>query len=221
MDLSRICVYCGSSAGTGPDFADAARSLGELLARSGITLVYGGAAVGLMGAVADAALATGGRVVGVIPRHLFSREVAHPGLAELVEVGSMHERKQAMFELADAFVALPGGLGTLEELTEIATWAQLGLHGKPIATVDIGGYWQSFHTFLREAAAAGFMKPENLKLIANVGSVSEVLPALRSYSAPHAEKWIGLDEVSMRTSPGRAATPCPAPRWRLAATPAR
>ena len=195
MELSRICVYCGSSAGTGPDFADAARSLGELLARSGITLVYGGAAVGLMGAVADAALAAGGRVVGVIPRHLFSREVAHPGLAELVEVGSMHERKQAMFELADAFVALPGGLGTLEELTEIATWAQLGLHGKPIATLDIRGYWQSFHTFLREAAAAGFMKPENLNLIANVGSVGEVLPALRSYSAPHAEKWIGLDEA--------------------------
>ncbi len=120
MELSRICVYCGSSAGTGPDFADAARSLGELLAHSGITLVYGGAAVGLMGAVADAALAAGGRVVGVIPRHLFSREVAHPGLTELVETGSMHERKQVMFELADAFVALPGGLGTLEELTEIA-----------------------------------------------------------------------------------------------------
>src|SRR5712671_5728877 len=137
VELSRICVYCGSSAGTGPAFTAAGRSLGELFARSGITIVYGGATVGLMGVLADAALAAGGRVVGVIPRHLFGREIAHPGLTELVEVGSMHERKQVMFELADAFVALPGGLGTLEELTEIATWAQLGLHRKPIATLDV------------------------------------------------------------------------------------
>ena len=115
MEFSRICVYCGSSTGTGPDFADAAWSLGELLARNGITVVYGGAAVGLMGVLADAALAAGGQVIGVIPRHLISHEIAHPGLTELVEVGSMHERKQAMYELADAFVALPGGLGTLEE----------------------------------------------------------------------------------------------------------
>jgi len=195
VELSRICVYCGSSAGTGPDFAAAARSLGEMLARSGIAVVYGGAAAGLMGVLADAALAAGGRVVGVIPRHLFGREIAHPGLTELVEVGSMHERKQAMFELADAFVALPGGLGTLEELTEIATWAQLGLHGKPIATLDVGGYWAPFHAFLRGAAASGFMKEENLRLIANVAAVSEVLPALRAYSAPRVGKWIGLDEV--------------------------
>ena len=195
VELSRVCVYCGSSAGTGPAFAAAARSLGELLARSGITLVYGGAAVGLMGVLADAALAAGGRVVGVIPRHLFGREIAHPGLTELVEVGSMHERKQAMFELADAFVALPGGLGTLEELTEIATWAQLGLHRKPIATLDVGGYWAPFHAFLRDAAGNGFVKEENLRLIANVGAVSEVLPALRAYSAPRVTKWVDLDDV--------------------------
>jgi uncharacterized protein (TIGR00730 family) len=187
VELSRVCVYCGSSAGSSPDFAAAARSLGEALARSGIALVYGGAAVGLMGVLADAALAAHGRVIGVIPRDLFSREVPHPGLTELVEVGSMHERKQAMFELADAFVALPGGLGTLEELTEIATWAQLGLHGKPIATLDVGGYWAPFHAFLRSAAGNGFMKEENLRLIANVGAVGEVLPRVR--------KWIGLDEA--------------------------
>lgn len=195
VELSRICVYCGSSAGNGPEFTAAARSLGAELARSGITVVYGGAAVGLMGLLADAALAAGGHVVGVIPRDLFSREVPHPGLTELVEVGSMHQRKQAMFELADAFVALPGGLGTLEELTEIATWAQLGLHAKPIATLDTGGYWAPFHAFLREAADRGFMKPDNLRLIANVGTVAEVLPALRAYSAPRVGKWIGLDEV--------------------------
>jgi uncharacterized protein (TIGR00730 family) len=184
VELSRICVYCGSSAGTGPPFTTAARSLGQLLARSGISVVYGGAAVGLMGVLADAALAAGGRVIGVIPRDLFSREVPHPGLTELVEVGSMHERKLAMFELADAFVALPGGLGTLEELTEVATWAQLGLHGKPIATLDVAGYWAPFHAFLREAVAHGFMKAENLRLIANVGTVSEVLPALRAWESP-------------------------------------
>lgn len=195
MELSRICVYCGSSAGSSPDFADAARSLGVALARSGTALVYGGAAVGLMGVLADAALAAGGRVIGVIPRDLFSREVPHPGLTELVEVGSMHERKQAMFELADAFVALPGGLGTLEELTEIATWAQLGLHGKPIATLDVRGYWAPLHAFLHEAAANGFMKEENLRLITNVGAVGEVLPALRAYAPPRVRKWIGLDEA--------------------------
>ena len=202
MEFSRICVYCGSSAGTGPDFADAARSLGELLARSGITVVYGGAAVGLMGVLADAALAAGGQVIGVIPRHLVSHEIAHPGLTELIKVGSMHERKQAMYELADAFVALPGGLGTLEELTEIATWAQLGLHRKPIATLDTGGYWVAFHAFLREAADRGFVKEENLRLITNVRAVSELLPALRSYSVPRAGQ---VDR------PGRGVNASPGP----------
>lgn len=195
VEFSRVCVYCGSSAGAGPEFAEAARALGELCARSGLTLVYGGAAVGLMGLLADAALAAGGRVVGVIPRHLFGREIAHPHLSELVEVDSMHERKQKMFELADAFVALPGGLGTLEELTEIATWAQLGMHRKPIVTVDVGGYWAGFHAFLREAADHGFMKPENLALIANVGAVSDVLPTLQSYAAPRVAKWVDVTDT--------------------------
>jgi uncharacterized protein (TIGR00730 family) len=195
VELSRICVYCGSSAGASPDFAGAARSLGELLARNGITLVYGGAAVGLMGVLADAALSAGGEVVGVIPRHLFGREIGHPGLTELIEVGSMHERKLKMFELADAFIALPGGLGTVEELTEVATWGQLGMHGKPIATLDIGGYWTGFHAFLGQAVRHGFMKPEHRGLILNVAGVGEVLPALRSYSAPAAGKWIGVEDV--------------------------
>ena len=190
VNLSRVCVYCGSSAGAGPEFAAAAQALGGLLARNGLTLVYGGAEVGLMGVVADAALAAGGRVVGVIPRDLVDREIAHPHLTELVEVGSMHDRKLRMFELADAFVALPGGLGTLEELTEMATWAQLGIHRKPIVTLDINGYWQPFHAFLREAVRHGFMKQENLDLIGTVDTVREVLPALRSYAPPRVGKWL-------------------------------
>ena len=195
VELARVCVYCGSSGGTVPEFAAAARSVGELLAASSITLVYGGAAVGLMGVLADAALAAGGEVIGVIPRNLFRREVPHPGLTKLVEAGSMHERKQRMSELADAFVALPGGLGTLEELTEIATWSQLGLHRKPIATLDVLGYWENFHGFLRKAAGHGLIKPENLRLIVNVGDVGDLLPALRSYVPPRVNKLVELDET--------------------------
>jgi uncharacterized protein (TIGR00730 family) len=195
VKLSRVCVYCGSSSGSGPQFAEAARALGGLLARNGLTLIYGGAEVGLMGLVADAALAGGGQVVGVIPRHLFGREIAHRQLTELVEVGSMHERKQKMYELADAFVALPGGMGTLEELTEITTWAQLGLHRKPIATLDVGGYWTGFHRFLRDAVQAGFMKPENLSLISNVATVDGLLPALEAYRAPSVGKWLDPEET--------------------------
>ena len=195
VELSRICVYCGSSAGASPDFAEAARSLGELLAHNGITLVYGGAAVGLMGVLADAALSAGGEVVGVIPRHLFGREIAHRGLTDLIEVDSMHERKLKMSELADAFVALPGGLGTVEELTEIATWAQLGMHRKPMVTVDIAGYWTGFHAFLAQAVVHGFMKAENLRLIVNVAGTGDVLPALGSYSPPRVAKWIGMEDA--------------------------
>jgi uncharacterized protein (TIGR00730 family) len=195
VELSRICVYCGSSAGASPDFAEAARSLGELLARNGITLVYGGAAVGLMGVLADAALSAGGEVVGVIPRDLFRREIPHRGLTELIEVGSMHERKLKMFELADAFVALPGGLGTVEELTEMATWGQLGMHHKPIATLDVLGYWTAFHAFLRQAVGHGFMKAENLGLILNVAGAGDVLPALQAYAPPRVGKWIGMEDA--------------------------
>jgi uncharacterized protein (TIGR00730 family) len=195
-EIESICVYCGSSSGATPEFADAARELGELLASNGIRLVYGGASVGLMGVVADAVLAGGGEVTGVIPRNLFRQEVPHRKLTNLVEVGSMHERKQRMFELADAFVALPGGLGTLEELAEVATWAQLGMHRKPIATLDVNGYWSSLHAFLRTAADSGLMKEENVSLIVNVtGGVNALLPALSDYAPPLVTKWVGLDQV--------------------------
>ncbi|HEX4245835.1 MAG TPA: TIGR00730 family Rossman fold protein [Acidimicrobiales bacterium] len=195
MEPSSICVYCASSMGRDPAFAEVARRLGTLLAQRHINLVYGGGAVGLMGVLADAALEAGGEVRGVIPRNLFRREVPHPGLTQLIEVDSMHQRKQTMIELADAFVALPGGMGTLEELTEVATWAQLGLHHKPIATLDVNGYWRHYHALRREAVASQFLKPEHLALIVEVTAVDDVLPALQAYAAPQVEKWIDLDET--------------------------
>ena len=178
--MRAVGVYCGSSPGTDPVYAETARQVGALLARLGLGLVYGGGSVGLMGEVADAVLGAGGRVTGVIPRGLFKAEVAHPGLTELIEVTSMHERKMGMFERADAFVALPGGLGTVEELTELTTWAQLRLHSKPIFTLDVNGFWQPFHRLLRHFVEEGFMKAANLELIVNVGSVDELRESLKS-----------------------------------------
>src|SRR5262245_4943907 len=139
--LTSICVFCGSSRGSRPDYAAAAAQLGELLARRGIRLVYGAGNIGLMGVVADAALAAGGQVVGVIPRMLVEKELAHRGLSELRIVGTMHERKAQMADLSDAFIALPGGLGTLEELCEVLTWAQLGIHAKPVGCLNVCGYF--------------------------------------------------------------------------------
>jgi uncharacterized protein (TIGR00730 family) len=193
--LSSICVYAGSSVGQNPAYEDAARRLGLVLAKRHLTVVYGGGAVGLMGVLADAALDAGGRVVGVIPKGLFAREIGHRGLSELIEVDTMHTRKQKMFELADAFVALPGGLGTAEELTEMATWAQLGIHAKPMVTLDVDGYWKPFHTFLQAVADAGFMPPANVGLIANVERVDDVVSILESYDVPYVDKWLDLDQA--------------------------
>lgn len=190
-----LCVYCGSSPGFDPVHGDAARELGALLAANGIRLVYGAGAVGLMGIVADAVLAAGGEVVGVIPTGLFSREVGHRGLTELVEVGSMHERKQLMFELSDAFVALPGGYGTLEELAEMTTWAQLGIHSKPIAVLDVGGFWTPLLQFVDRAIAEGFVKEKQRGLIVAVDRVADLLGALAAYHVEPTEKWLDLDET--------------------------
>src|SRR3954454_16289108 len=155
--MRAVCVYCGSSLGADPAYLEVTQELGRALAGAGITTVYGGAAVGLMGALADAALAAGGDVVGVIPQQLVDREIAHPKLSELHVVKSMHERKALMAELSDAFVALPGGIGTLEELIEVYTWAQLGLHAKPIAVLNALAYYEPLVAFLDHAVSQGFL----------------------------------------------------------------
>jgi len=153
----RAAVFCGSSAGLLPEYAAAAADFGRSLAEAGVGLVYGGASVGLMGLLADAALAAGGEVIGVLPGGLFAAEVPHPGLTKLDVVGSMHERKARMAQLADGFAALPGGLGTLDELFEILTWRQLGLHTKPVALLDVGGFWDPLAGMLDGMTAAGFV----------------------------------------------------------------
>lgn len=190
-----MCVYCGSSSGADPRHAEIAARLGRLLAEGGIDVVYGGGAVGLMGTVADAALAAGGRVIGVLPRGLFEREVAHNGLTVLHEVGSMHERKALMVDLADAFVALPGGLGTIEELAEALTWAQLGIHRRPVAVLDPTGYWRPLGDLLDRAVDEGFLRPENRDRLLWVDRVDDLLPALRASSAPASEAELTVDEV--------------------------
>jgi uncharacterized protein (TIGR00730 family) len=154
-----ICVFCASSNGVDPLFLEAARDLGKSIADRGWHLVYGGAELGLMGALADAALAGGGKVTGVIPQALVSREIAHRGLTELIEVGSMHQRKAEMAQRADAFLVLPGGLGTIEELSEILTWALLGIHDKPVVLINIAAYWNAFLKMLDAAVASGFLRP--------------------------------------------------------------
>lgn len=193
--IASVCVYCASSMGTDPRYGEAADAVGALLARSGIRLVYGGGTVGLMGRVANAAMAAGGEVVGVIPRGLFEREVEHRGITELIEVTSMHERKQLMFDLADAFVALPGGLGTLEELAEVTTWAQLGIHAKPIAVLDLLGFWRPLLDWIDHAMALGLIREKHRGLIVPVGSVEELLPALTAYRAEPTPKLLDLDET--------------------------
>lgn len=188
--MRRVCVFCGSSLGSRPAYPDAARRLGEALARRRIGLVYGGGGIGLMGVIADAALAAGGEVIGVIPGALEGRELAHGKLTKLLVVGSMHERKAKMAELSDAFVALPGGLGTLEELAEVLTWAQLGLHRKPCALLDVGGYWQPLTALLDHAVAERFVRPEHRAMLLMDDDPEAILDRLSSYRPPAVEKWI-------------------------------
>jgi uncharacterized protein (TIGR00730 family) len=188
--MRRVCVFCGSSPGRKPAYLEAARAMGRALARRGIGLVYGGGHVGLMGAVADAALAAGGEVVGVIPRGLQLRELAHEGLTTLHVVGSMHERKARMAELADGFVALPGGMGTLEELAEILTWAQLGLHARPCGLLDVAGYYDPLVAFLDRAVEEGFVRPDHRRLLVVAQDPDALLDAFAGWQPPPVEKWL-------------------------------
>lgn len=177
--MNTICVFCGSSSRVAEPYRQAASRLGKGIGAAGMRLVYGGGRIGLMGLLADAALAAGGRVVGVIPEFLRGLEVAHTGLTELRIVNTMHDRKRVMFELADAFVVLPGGFGTVDETIEIVTWRQLGLHDKPVVVVDVGGFWQPLRALITAIVGEGFARPEHAKLLTVVPSVEDVLPALR------------------------------------------
>ena len=183
-ELRAICVFCGASAGRDDAYRAAAETVGRALAGRGIRLVYGGGRLGLMGAVADAALAAGGDVIGVIPRGLVDRELAHPGLGELVVVETLHERKAQMAARADAFLALPGGLGTLEELAEVLSWAQLDLHTKPIGLLDVRGYFGPLEAFLDHAVAEGFVAERHRRLLLRATSVDELLAAFAGWTPP-------------------------------------
>lgn len=182
-----VCVFCGSATGKDPSHAAAATHFGTELARRNLGLVFGGGRVGLMGVVADAVLAAGGHASGVIPSFLSSREIAHMGLPDLRVVGSMHERKALMANLADAFAILPGGMGTLDEMCEILTWAQLGLHAKPVGLLNVGGYFDAFITFLDRAVDDGFVRPAHRQLLSVAADSAELLDRLTERTRPHEE----------------------------------
>jgi hypothetical protein len=183
-NIRRLCVYCGSSGAVDRQYREAATELGARLAAAGIGLVYGGGRVGLMGLLADAVLAGGGEVIGIIPARLRDAELAHPGATELVVVETMHERKRLMAEKADAFAVLPGGIGTLDELFEILSWKQLGLHDKPILVADIGGYWAPLHALLDDIVTKGFARPEVRELLRVVPTVAALIARLEVDPAP-------------------------------------
>jgi uncharacterized protein (TIGR00730 family) len=193
--IRRICVFCGSNKGSDPAFAEAARELGRLFAREGIALVYGGGSVGLMGELADAVLGAGGEVIGVIPHALWAREVGHRGLTDLRIVDTMHDRKAMMADLADAFIALPGGLGTFEEIFEIWTWAQLGLHQKPLGFLDVNGFYAPLMEFLDRAVRARFVKEEHRAIALVARDPEALLRRFDSWQPPRVEKWITHEET--------------------------
>jgi uncharacterized protein (TIGR00730 family) len=187
--LRRICVFCGSSPGTNDVYREAAQTMGRLLCQRGIELVYGGGNVGLMGAVADACLQDGGRVIGVIPKALQQKELAHTGLSELRIVGSMHERKALMADLADAFIALPGGFGTWDEFCEVLTWAQLGIHRKACAVLNVNGYFDPLLTLADRAVSEGFLKDVHRELLLSDNDAARLLDRLADYAVPFVDKW--------------------------------
>ena len=194
-EIKSLCVYCGSSSGNHPEYAEQARAFGAEMARRGIALVYGGGKVGLMGTVADAVLAAGGQAIGVIPRQLVELEVAHPGLTELQVVETMHQRKTRMYELSDAFVALPGGFGTMDEMFEMLTWAQLGLHRYPCAFLDVRDYYRSLSTMMGHMVDEGFVRPGQRDSVWFGDSMAALFDWMASYEGNHAAKVIGPSSV--------------------------
>jgi uncharacterized protein (TIGR00730 family) len=195
MTIHRICVFCGSNVGANGAYVEAARGLGRVLAGEGIALVYGGGSVGLMGELADAVLGAGGEVIGVIPHALWAREVGHRGLTDLRIVETMHERKAMMADLSDAFIAMPGGLGTLEEIFEIWTWAQLGLHHKPLGFLDVGGFYAPLMQFLDGAVRERFVKEPHRAIAMIESDPRELLRRFEQWEGPRVEKWITRDET--------------------------
>lgn len=188
--IGSVCVFCGSSVGSKPAFIGAAVALGKVLAENKIRLVYGGGRVGLMGAIADSVLNNGGEAIGVIPKHLVAREVAHQGLSDLRIVDSMHERKALMAELSDGFIAMPGGLGTLEEFFEVWTWGQLGLHRKPYALLNVSGFYDPLVEFIDQLVEQKFVKPEHRKMLIVESDVAILPVRLSGHHTPTVDKWI-------------------------------
>ncbi len=193
--MKRICVYCGSNRGANPAYSEAALELGRELARRGLGLVYGGARVGVMGAVAEGVLRGGGSAIGVIPHFFVTKEVAHDGLDELIVVGSMHERKARMAELSDGFIALPGGWGTIEEIFEMLTWAQLGHHQKPCGLLNVDSYYDELSAFLEKAIREKFVKEEFRPMMMMDTSPAGLIDRFSHYVAPRVKKWIGPEET--------------------------
>ena len=188
--MKRLCVYCGSSSGGKPDYAQVARQLAHAMVSRNIGLVYGGASVGIMGEIANAVLEEGGNVIGVIPKRLFAKEVAHAGITELREVSSMHERKSLMADLSDGFIALPGGFGTIEEILEIITWSQLGMHRKPCGLLNVCRYYDKLIEFLDHAVSEQFIKTSHRSTILIDESPDALLEKFKAYKAPETTKWI-------------------------------
>ena len=189
--MQRVCVYCGSNTGTRPGYANAARELANVLVRHDLELVYGGSGTGTMGILADAVLERGGKVQGVIPQMLVDKEVAHQGLSELHIVTSMHARKSMMAALSDGFIALPGGFGTLEEIIEMITWAQLRFHDKPCGLLNVDGYFDDLLKFMDHACEEGFLRKENRRMLMDDDSAAGLIQQFERYAAPQVEKWTG------------------------------
>ena len=188
-DLQNVCVFLGSSTGSNPAIANATEALGRELAARNMNLVYGGGAVGLMGLLADTVLKGGGEVTGIIPRNLFSREVAHRDLTELIETEGMHERKALMYERSDAFIALPGGLGTLDELAEVLTWRQIGLHNKPVGLVDVDGYFEALEAWFDRVVADGLLSNNNRQMLVSDPDPATLLASLSEQQQAPTAKW--------------------------------